>query len=129
MVLLEGWFAIGGIVLATWLEFGLYYVSDNSASWRFPIAFQGLFALVVVGCIMLLPESPRWLARVGRLEEASEVLARMENAPVDSEHVLQELEIIRQSLVIDESTELAGCLRHLLSRRTATCIVQLLPLV
>ncbi|KAJ5236157.1 hypothetical protein N7489_006248 [Penicillium chrysogenum] len=98
MVLLEGWFAIGGIVLATWLEFGLYYVSDNSASWRFPIAFQGLFALVVVGCIMLLPESPRWLARVGRLEEASEVLARMENAPVDSEHVLQELEIIRQSL-------------------------------
>lgn len=22
MVLLEGWFAIGGIVLATWLEFG-----------------------------------------------------------------------------------------------------------
>ncbi|KAJ5039881.1 hypothetical protein NUH16_009674 [Penicillium rubens] len=108
MVLLEGWFAIGGIVLATWLEFGLYYVSDNSASWRFPIAFQGLFALVVVGCIMLLPESPRWLARVGRLEEASEVLARMENAPVDSEHVLQELEIIRQSLVIDDSTELAG---------------------
>ncbi|KAJ6187177.1 hypothetical protein N7519_002085 [Penicillium mononematosum] len=108
MVLLEGWFAIGGIVLATWLEFGLYYVSDNSASWRFPIAFQGLFALVVVGCIMLLPESPRWLARVGRLEEASEVLARMENAPADSEHVLQELEIIRQSLVIDESIELAG---------------------
>ncbi|OQE30555.1 hypothetical protein PENFLA_c003G05275 [Penicillium flavigenum] len=108
MVLLEGWFAIGGIVLATWLEFGLYYVSDNSASWRFPIAFQGLFALVVVGCIMLLPESPRWLARVGRLDEASEVLARMENAPIDSEYVLQELDIIRQSLVIDENTESAG---------------------
>ncbi|CAI7587366.1 unnamed protein product [Penicillium glandicola] len=108
MVLLEGWFAIGGVALATWLEFGLYYVSDNSASWRFPIAFQGLFALVVVVCIMLLPESPRWLARVGRLEEAAEVLARMEDVSVDSEHVLQELEIIRQSLVIDDNTESAG---------------------
>ncbi|CAG8898184.1 unnamed protein product [Penicillium egyptiacum] len=108
MVLLEGWFAIGGIVLATWLEFGLYYISDNSVSWRFPIAFQGLFALVVVGCIMLLPDSPRWLARAGRLQEAAEVLARVENMPVDSEHVLQELEIIRQSLVIDENSESTG---------------------
>ncbi|KAJ5959854.1 General substrate transporter [Penicillium vulpinum] len=108
MVLLEGWFAIGGIVLATWLEFGLYYVSDNSVSWRFPIAFQGLFGLVVVGCIMLLPESPRWLACVGRFDEAAEVLARMKDVPVDSEHVLQELEIIRHSLAIDENTESAG---------------------
>lgn len=108
MVLLEGWFAIGGIVLATWLEFGLYYVGDNSVSWRFPIAFQGLFALIVVGCIMLLPESPRWLARAGRLEEAAAVLARIEDVPVDSEHVLQEMDIIRQSLVMDQSSESSG---------------------
>ncbi|KAJ5201590.1 General substrate transporter [Penicillium cinerascens] len=107
MVLLEGWFAIGGIVLATWLEFGLYYVSDNSVSWRFPIAFQGLFALVVVLCILLLPESPRWLARSGRMEEAAEVLARLEDVPVESEHVAQELEIIRQSLFMDEVDESA----------------------
>jgi sugar porter (SP) family MFS transporter len=108
MVLLEGWFAIGGIVLATWLEFGLYYVSDNSVSWRFPIAFQGLFALIVVTCILLLPESPRWLARAGRMDEAAEVLARMEDVSVDSEHVLQELEIIRQSLAMDGNNESRG---------------------
>jgi sugar porter (SP) family MFS transporter len=108
MVLLEGWFAIGGIVIATWLEFGLYYVGDNSVSWRFPIAFQGLFAIIVVVCIMLLPESPRWLARAGRLEEAATVLARIEDVPVDSEYVLQELEIIRQSLVLDQNAESAG---------------------
>ncbi|CAI7567773.1 unnamed protein product [Penicillium pancosmium] len=105
MVLLEGWFAIGGIVLATWLEFGLYYVSDNSVSWRFPIAFQGIFALVVVSCILFLPESPRWLARVDRMEEAAEVLSRMEDVPVESEHVAQELEIIKQSLFLDATDE------------------------
>lgn len=105
MVLLEGWFAIGGIVLATWLEFGLFYVSNNSVSWRFPIAFQALFALVVVLCIPFLPESPRWLARSGRMEEAAEVLSRLEDVSVDSEHVAQELEIIRQSLFLDETDE------------------------
>ncbi|KAJ5109804.1 hypothetical protein N7532_002449 [Penicillium argentinense] len=105
MVLLEGWFAIGGIVLATWLEFGLYYVSENSVSWRFPIAFQGTFALVVVSCILFLPESPRWLARCGRMEEAADVLARMEDMPAASECVSQELEIIRQSLFKDEVDE------------------------
>lgn len=82
----------------------LYYVSDNSVSWRFPIAFQGLFALVVVSCILFLPESPRWLARSGRMEEAAEVLARMEDVPVESEHVAQELEIIQQSLHMDTDT-------------------------
>lgn len=98
MVLLQGWFAIGGVALATWLEFGLYYVGDNSASWRFPIAFQAVFALVVVSCIMFLPESPRWLARSGREREAAATLALLEDVPVDSEHVAQEMEIIRQSL-------------------------------
>ncbi|KAJ5175504.1 uncharacterized protein N7482_001381 [Penicillium canariense] len=108
MVLLEGWFAIGCIVHVTWLEFGLYYVSDNSVSWRFPIAFQGVFAMVVVLCIMFLPESPRWLARSGRFEEAAQVLARLEDVPVESEHVAQELEIIRHSLQSGERDESSG---------------------
>lgn len=104
MVLLQGWFAIGGVALATWLEFGLYYVGENSASWRFPIAFQAVFALVVVSCIMFLPESPRWLARSGRENEAAETLALLEDVPVDSEHVAQEMESIRQSLQDDAET-------------------------
>lgn len=105
MVLLQGWFAIGGVAFATWLEFGLYYAGSNSASWRFPIAFQSIFAIFVVSCILFLPESPRWLAKVGRMEEAAEVLARLEDVSVDSEHVAQELEIIRQSLAEDGRDE------------------------
>ncbi|KAJ5771962.1 hypothetical protein N7520_002491 [Penicillium odoratum] len=105
MVLLQGWFAIGGVAFATWLEFGLYYAGTNSASWRFPIAFQAIFAIFVVSCILFMPESPRWLAKVGRIEEAAEVLARLEDVSVDSEHVAQELEIIRQSLKENEQDE------------------------
>ncbi|KAJ5594597.1 General substrate transporter [Penicillium hispanicum] len=105
MVLLQGWFAIGGVALATWLEFGLYYVGSNSASWRFPIAFQALFALIVVSCILFLPESPRWLAKSGRMEEAAHTLALLEDVSIDSEHVAQELEIIRQSLQESETDQ------------------------
>jgi sugar porter (SP) family MFS transporter len=105
MVLLEGWFAVGGIVLATWLEFGLYYVKNNSVSWRFPIAFQAVFALVVVSCILFLPESPRWLISCDRLEDASEVLGRLEDVPAESEAVAQGLEIIRHSLMTDERSD------------------------
>ncbi|KAJ5701666.1 hypothetical protein N7488_009214 [Penicillium malachiteum] len=108
MVLLQGWFAIGGVALATWMDFGLYYAGSNSASWRFPIAFQSVFALFVVSCIFFLPESPRWLAKVGRVEEAAEVLARLEDVSVDSEHVAQELEIIRQSLAEGHQDESSG---------------------
>jgi MFS family permease len=84
MVLLEGWFAIDGVALATWVEFGFYYLGDNSVSWRFPIAIQAAFALVVVSLILFLPESSRWLARKGRMEEAAEVLARLNDVSVDS---------------------------------------------
>lgn len=98
MVLLQGFFAIGGVALATWVEFGMYYAGNNEASWRFPIAFQAVFAIVVVSTILFLPESPRWLAKVGREEESANTLARLEDVSVDSEHVAQELEIIHQSL-------------------------------
>jgi sugar porter (SP) family MFS transporter len=99
LVLLEGWFAIGGIVIATWLEFGLFYVSNNTVSWRFPIAFQAVFAIIVVSCILFLPESPRWLVRQDRMEDAAKVLGQLEDTPADSEAVAQGLHIIRQSLV------------------------------
>lgn len=39
------------------------------------------------------------------MEEAAEVLARMEDVPVESEHVAQELEIIKQSLFLDAADE------------------------
>lgn len=42
-----------------WLEFGLYFVRQNQVSWRFPIAFQAVFALTVMFMVPFLEESPR----------------------------------------------------------------------
>ncbi len=55
LVMLEGMFAIGGIVLAVWLDFGFFFLNGNSANWRFPIAFQAVFAIVVLSLVLGLP--------------------------------------------------------------------------
>src|ERR1700757_110174 len=102
LVLLEGWFGIGGIALAAWLDFGMYY-AKSSVNWRFPIAFQLVFVIFVVSVILLLPESPRWLVKQDRLEEATEVIAKLDDLSQDSNGVGQELAIIRQSLLEDET--------------------------
>lgn len=102
LVLLEGMFAIGGIFLATWINFGFYYVK-SSANWRFPISFQIVFALVVASTILFLPESPRWLVEQDRLDDAKQVLAKLNDTSVDAEVVSIEVASIMQSMIGDVS--------------------------
>ncbi|KAG9838431.1 major facilitator superfamily transporter sugar, partial [Aureobasidium melanogenum] len=65
-----------GISVAYWLDFGLSFVNHGYSAlrWRFLLAFQCLPALLLLAGIKLLPDSPRYLASVGRNEEAREVL-------------------------------------------------------
>ncbi|TVY46240.1 Sugar transporter [Lachnellula occidentalis] len=70
---------IFGVVVAYWLEFGLSFIDDGASQirWRFPIAFQIIPLLVLFTAVWWFPESPRWLVKVGREEEARFILARL----------------------------------------------------
>lgn len=91
-----------GTVIAYWLDFGLSYV-DTSVSWRFPIAFQIFFAIILMSGVLVLPESPRWLLRHGYDAEATRVLAALENRTVDDEIAVEAKTRLAHSLEAQEN--------------------------
>ncbi|RMY19458.1 hypothetical protein D0867_04670 [Hortaea werneckii] len=70
---------IFGVVVAYWLEYGTSFYGDGTSGfiWRFPIAFQIVPLLALLGIVWWMPESPRWLVKVGRDDEARFILGRL----------------------------------------------------
>ncbi|KAK9310974.1 general substrate transporter [Lipomyces starkeyi] len=85
---------IGGVLIATWLNFGMRYVQSDF-SWRFPLAFQCVFALSCLIMVPFLPESPRWLITKRKSSESRKVIARLLEMPLDSDEVARvEMDIL-----------------------------------
>ncbi|KAL4897404.1 general substrate transporter [Aspergillus ambiguus] len=97
LVCFEGAIIAVGTFVAYWIDFGLSYV-DTSVQWRFPVAFQIVFAIFVTVGALMLPESPRWFVMKGRDEEARQVLAALNDAPIDSESVLTDFNLMKADL-------------------------------
>ncbi|KAJ4317334.1 hypothetical protein N0V84_007391 [Fusarium piperis] len=70
---------IFGVVVAYWLEFGLSFIDGGASQfrWRFPIAFQIIPLIFLFGLVWFFPESPRWLVKAGRDDEAQYILRRL----------------------------------------------------
>lgn len=83
----QGTFTILGVVIAYWLNFGTSY-SDLSVQWRFPLAFQAVFAIFLVLQIIGLPETPRWLVQHDRTDEAIDIVARLQSKDIQDTDVL-----------------------------------------
>jgi hypothetical protein len=85
--------------LSNWMNYGLYF-SGGALQWRFPLAFQLIFPLVVIAALPFVPESPRWLILKDRDEEALEVISRLtgKKADIHDEEVTAEFFSIKASL-------------------------------
>ena len=102
LVVLEGCFASIGLALSQWVDLGLYF-AKSSVAWRFPLALPILFALIILGMLPFMPDSPRWLVKKGRLEEARAVLAILEDTEVDSPIIREDISKMEVSLSISQT--------------------------
>jgi sugar porter (SP) family MFS transporter len=75
---------------------------QNHSAWRIPIAVQFLWAAVLSGGMMLLPESPRYLLLKGRESAARVSLGRLLTRPADSPEVEAERLEIMTALQAEE---------------------------
>ncbi|KZL84786.1 lactose permease [Colletotrichum incanum] len=63
-----------GSIFAAWCTFGTFKIT-STWSWRIPSLLQGAVPVIQLLGFYFLPESPRWLMRRGRKDEARKVFA------------------------------------------------------
>ncbi|PLB36071.1 general substrate transporter [Aspergillus candidus] len=104
LVCFEGALIAVGTFIAYWVVFGLSYV-DQSVQWRFPVALQILFALIVVFGALTLPDSPRWFVMRGYSKEACEVLGKLKREPADSDVILSEFNFMKADVEMTRASQ------------------------
>lgn len=80
---------IAGFSLSNWMTYGFSFVG-GPISWRFPLAFQIVFIVILYLTVPWLPESPRWLIAHEYEDEAFSILADLEGKDSNDPYILQQ---------------------------------------
>lgn len=102
LVMVEGALITGGIMISYWVDYGMSFVKSD-ANWRFPVAFQIVFAIGLFSLVLKLPESPRWLIKKGYIDEAHKVFAALDGVDIESPLVKYQIDEIMSSLEVEVS--------------------------
>ncbi|KAF1831607.1 general substrate transporter [Decorospora gaudefroyi] len=97
VICIEGSMVAIGTLIAYWIDYGCLYGPDDF-TWRFPIAFQCVFAIIVIVMMISLPESPRWLLTHHREDDAATVLAGLNGVPRNDPEVVIQMQVIRDAV-------------------------------
>lgn len=65
-----------GSLIAAWVTYGTFKMSDSSWSWRLPSLLQCVFSIIQAVLSLFAPESPRWLIYQGRNREAFDIFTK-----------------------------------------------------
>ncbi|KAJ5911337.1 Quinate permease [Penicillium subrubescens] len=87
-----------GIMLAFWINYGCLLHIKGKAMFLIPLAMQALPAVLLFGGMLLCNESPRWLAKQDRWEEARATLSKVRALPPDHPYVEEEFQAIATQL-------------------------------
>lgn len=101
IVALYQWAITIGLLLAACVNQGTKDRQDHS-SWRIPTAIQFVWAAVLAGGMLMLPESPRWYIKRGRYDDAAASLSRLTSLAPNDPIVELEIADIRSNLKAEE---------------------------
>lgn len=101
---------------------------NDSGSYRIPIAVQFAWAIILIGGMLVLPETPRMWIKRGKPERAAKSLSTLRRLDVDHPALIEELGEITANheyeLSLGKSTYL-DCFKGNLGKRLATgCLLQ-----
>ena len=101
-ICIEGGTVAIGTLISYWIDFGIHYLRagepHDDVVWRFPIAFQIVFGVVIITGIYVLPESPRWLLTKDRISEAEYIIASLEGKEVEDADIQREKNLAIESI-------------------------------
>lgn len=102
-VAVEFTLAIGGSAMVYWTEYACTKLQSEIFAWRFPLAFQIIFLILILLMAPFMPESPRHLAKQGKIDEARDLLWRCRVAP-DVRTIDQEMRGIIEALRLEANS-------------------------
>lgn len=92
-----------GVALGYWINFGsIEHISNTeNAQWQVPMSVQALPGVILILGLLIIPESPRWLAVRNRAEEAQASLEKLRNLPRHHHFVCAEFNEIQRTVVAE----------------------------
>ncbi|KAK8004562.1 cytochrome c oxidase [Apiospora arundinis] len=91
-------FIVTGGMISFWGNYAVSIHLSGHRQYITPLAIQGLPALLLFGLMLISNESPRYLARMDRWEEAKAVLRRVRNLPETHPYLQDEYREIQEQL-------------------------------
>ena len=110
--ILTGLFEIAyqiGSLIGFWINYGINQniAVDSAASFRIPMAVQFIPAVPLFIGGLLLHESPLWLMRKGKVEQAQKTLVDLRHLPVEHPYVQEDIATIESRLQEEASLSAA----------------------
>lgn len=92
-----------GLMVAFWCLLG-FENYPGQVGWRIPLMLQAIFVLITIFILPWAPESPRYLAEVGRIDEAERVLAALWGPEFAAASVTE----INEAIAVEKESHVPG---------------------
>ncbi|CDO96617.1 unnamed protein product [Kluyveromyces dobzhanskii CBS 2104] len=99
---------IGQLIAAGVLKGCQEHLANEQLGWKLPFALQWIWPVPLIVGIYLAPESPWWLVRKGRMEQAKRSVTRILTLPVAEKDLLSDMMLKKMKMTVEKEIRLAS---------------------